>query len=102
MVTIILTALFFTALGQMIVNWYYTYICFVGEAKTRIDTFTLTFAGNSVINIVTVLMMGIGQILADTLLVSTELPLTVLYRLLIKLSDLAFLPYIVNVSAEIS
>jgi len=100
-VNIILAVLFFTALGQIIVQWYYVYICFVGETKIRMDTFILTVNGNSMVNTVSASIFGIGQILADALLVSTELPLAVLTRFMIKLSDLAFLPYIDNGSAEI-
>jgi len=77
MVTIIITALFATALGQLSVNWYFTYISFVGEAGDRLDTFILTAGGTSVASFVAVLMQGMCEILADALLVSTELPLVV-------------------------
>ena len=76
MVTIILTALFFTALGQMIVQWYYVYICFVGETKIRMDTFIISVDGNPIASVVSLLMSGIGQILTDALLVTIELSLT--------------------------
>lgn len=91
-VTIILTALFATALGQLSVNWYFTYICSAGDTKNRQETFFLTAGGTAVVNFVVVFMQGMSQIFADALLVSTELLLIVQYKLLIKLSGLALLP----------
>jgi len=84
MVTIIVPALFATTLAELIINWYYTYICLVEKTKVRQDTFILSVVGTSVVNNLAVLMRGIGQILADALLVSTQINLTARYGILIN------------------
>jgi len=83
-VTVILTALFATELGQLVINWYYTDICFLGATYNRPNTFILTVMGTSVANTLSVLIRGIGEILADALLVCAKLTLMALHKPLIK------------------
>lgn len=73
-VTFILTALFITTLGQLILVWYSTSICFLGAANSRVDAFILTFGSSSVIGFLFGLTRGVGLIIADALLVGAKLP----------------------------
>jgi len=71
MVTAILTGLFATTVGQLILQWHYTYISLVGKTSNRTGIFASTTSTTSVEPGLSALMQGIGQILADALLVST-------------------------------
>jgi len=76
------------------------YLCFVGETSTREDTFILSINPTPVEGFLAGLMQGMGEILSDALLVSTELHLIAQYLTLILLSDMALLPHIA--SADLS
>jgi len=53
--------------------WYFTHVCFVRETKNRLDTFSITLLGIPFVNVLSILTRGIGQILADALLVGAEI-----------------------------
>jgi len=72
-VTTILTALFATTLAQVIIEWQYIYVCFLREMGSRLDTFFLSVEGTPIVITLGVLMQGLGQILADALLVCKKL-----------------------------
>lgn len=71
----VLSVLFVTTLGQLILNWYYTYISLVGLTSDRLDTFYLSL-GSAFVPVETILniaMQGLGLISADALLVNINL-----------------------------
>lgn len=77
-VTSVLTGLFATMVGQVILEWHSTYICFVATSISRLDMFYQSLGVNStpaetMINIV---VQGIGQILTDGLLVCISTSMT--------------------------
>jgi len=78
-VTSVLTVLFATTFGQLILAWYYTYKCFAGTAQNRLEMYNLSLggSGSNVVSLVNVIMLGIGQIIADALLVSVMLPIMI-------------------------
>lgn len=66
-----LTALFVTIIVQLILQWYFTYTCFVATSDNRLDIF-FSSADTTLLplpNMLDVLTLGISQILADGLLV---------------------------------
>jgi len=67
----VLSGLFVTTLGQLIMNWYYTHISLAGPAD-RLDTFYLSL-GLGVVPVEGILnstMQGTSLIMADALLVN--------------------------------
>jgi len=67
-----LAGLFIITIVQLIVQWYYTSTCFVGTPDNRQDTFLLSLENSlsPVVTTVFLIAQGIGQILADSLLVN--------------------------------
>lgn len=67
-----LTALFTVALGQVILQWYMAFICFVRTTDTRLDTLYSSLGSTTtpVENFLGVIMESIAQFVADGLLVS--------------------------------
>jgi len=66
-----LTGLFATIIVQLTVQWYFTSSCFVGASKNRLTLYLLSTESvlTPVVDILVAAAQGIGQILADGLLV---------------------------------
>jgi len=73
-VSAVLMGLFIATLGQVIIQWYYTNLSFGGKAPDRLQMFYLSQGGDSsaVSGIISFTLLGIGQTLADALLVNSD------------------------------
>jgi len=68
-VTIGITALFAVNVGELVMNWYFTDLCFVRATDSRLDIFNKNVS-DGLFSVLDDILQGIGQIIADTLLVS--------------------------------
>jgi len=69
----ILTALFVSTLGQVIIEWIFAFMCFAGTTATRLDIFyqSLGIGSTPIEEILSTVLQGVGQMLANYLLVLT-------------------------------
>jgi len=67
-----ITGLFAAIIVQLTVQWYFTKSCFVGASKNRLTLFLFTTESTltPVVDLLIVVAQGVGQILADGLLVN--------------------------------
>lgn len=70
-VTSVLTLLSFTIFGLVIIQWYLTSISFSGAPANRLEVFAMSGGPgpNAVVSVLGQILQGVGQILADALLV---------------------------------
>jgi len=68
----VLAALFVITTGQLILEWYYTYNCFLGNNRNRLDVAyqSLGLGATAAEQVTGLLFQGMGQSLAEMLLVN--------------------------------
>ena len=71
-VFVVISALFFITVGQLIIQWYYTYLSFAKKPKNRFDILILAVNSSSIpiLESISTVFQGIAEILADGLMVS--------------------------------